>query len=298
MRPELKPGDEPVTEPLQVRRLTEADLVFADSVRALAGWNQTSADWERFLATEPDGCFLAEWEGVPAGTATTTTYGRVMAWIGMVLVQPDFRRRGIGTALLHRCLDHLQARKIPCLKLDATPAGRPVYLGLGFQDEWTLARWSGQVSALPAAGRDRRIRPWRSTDLTRVDALEAAAFGVSRQRLLAALASQSLAALVIESESGEVVGYGFLRPGARALYLGPVVADSAEAGLCLVEALMARSEGQIIFWDIPDPNTSAVAWAQEHGLTRQRPLTRMFLGQNVAPGRPCQQFALAGPEVG
>ena len=89
---------------LRLRLLTREDLPFADSVRALAGWNQTLADWERFLATAPEGCFLAERNGVPAGTATTIIYNRALAWIGMVLVHPDFRRHGIGRALLERCI--------------------------------------------------------------------------------------------------------------------------------------------------------------------------------------------------
>ena len=368
MTPELNPNVESLKVPLRVRRFAEADLPFADSVRALAGWNQTRADWVRFRATEPDGCFLGEWDGTSAGTATTTVYGTMLAWIGMVLVHPDFRRRGIGTALLRRCLDYLRERNIPCLKLDATPAGRPVYLELGFQDEWTLTRWAGPVkpsqqpppvrssgfsrsgrfmageqvrreqgasqelsvvfaslslceaggegrgeggwlqgsqapefvsgNCLPTAESNLRVRPWQSTDLPRVEALDTAAFGVSRQRLLAALAPQSLAALVVESQLGDLAGYGFLRPGSRALYLGPVVAASPVAGLLLVEALVARSEGQTIFWDIPDQNTAAVAWATDHGLTSQRPLTRMFLGRNLVPGLPSQLFALAGPEVG
>src|SRR5215510_8173248 len=118
---------------LHVRCLTQADLPFADSVRATAGWNQTRRDWERFLALEPNGCFLAEWNGAPAGTATTTVYGTELAWIGMVLVHPDYRRRGIGRALLEHCIEHLREREVRCIKLDATPAGKKVYDGLGFK---------------------------------------------------------------------------------------------------------------------------------------------------------------------
>lgn len=283
---------------LTLRQLTRADLAFADSVRALVGWNQTRADWDRFLAAEPQGCFLAEWHGAPAGTATTTVYGPELAWIGMVLVHPEFRRRGIGRALLERCIEHLQQRKVRCLKLDATPLGRPVYLGLGFQDEWTLRRWARPAGSAPVAQLDSRSAPWLEADLRRVEPLDATAFGVSRKRLLPALARQSLAALVRGSEPAGPAGYGFLRPGSQALYLGPVVAATPEAGLGLAAELLARSGDHQVYWDIPDDNTVAVAWAEQHGFTEQRPLTRMFLGDNTTPGDPRLQFALAGPEVG
>ena len=54
--------------PLSLRLLRHKDLAFADSLRALVAWNQTFDDWERFLALEPDGCFLAECNGAPAGS--------------------------------------------------------------------------------------------------------------------------------------------------------------------------------------------------------------------------------------
>jgi GNAT superfamily N-acetyltransferase len=196
------------------RVLTHADLPFADSVRALAGWNQTVADWERFLELEPDGCFLAECNGSPAGTATTLVYDAALAWIGMVLVHPDFRRRGIGRALLERCLEHLCERGVRCIKLDATPAGKKVYDQLGFKAEWSLTRWErAGVHSQPTAP-DSRVRSWRAADEQAFEPLDLAAFGVARRRLVPALARQSLGAFVFESGPDKIAGYGLLRSGA------------------------------------------------------------------------------------
>ena len=79
-----------------LRLMSESDLSFADSLRAGAGWNQTPQDWQRLLALEPEGCFVAQWNDLLAGTVTTTRFGTKLAWIGMLLVHPQFRRRGIG----------------------------------------------------------------------------------------------------------------------------------------------------------------------------------------------------------
>lgn len=288
----------PMNSSLRLRQMTAADLPFADSVRALAGWNQTLGDWQRMLAHEPEGCFLAEWNGAPAGTATTTVYGQELAWIGMVLVHPDYRRRGVGKGLLERCIEYLRGRGVRCIKLDATPLGQKVYDRLGFKNEWTLSRWVHTSLHPGFAVSDPRIRSWRVEDCRLIDRLDTAAFGVSRQRLLQALAQQNRHALVLESEPRRVAAYGLRRSGAQALYLGPVVATSATTGLRLVEALLARTDGETIFWDIPDPNAAAVAWASRQGFSRQRSLTRMYLGRNSAPGDPRKQFALAGPEKG
>jgi GNAT superfamily N-acetyltransferase len=287
---------------LHIRNFTEGDLAFADSLRALAGWNQTIADWRRFLGTDADGCFVAELDGLPVGTATTTTYGPALAWIGMVLVHPDHRRRGIGRALLIRCLEHLRQRGVRCIKLDATPAGQPVYQSLGFESEWTLTRWqrSGNSShpSRPSPP-EVRIRKWRKEDLRDVEQIDSTAFGVSRAKSLSLLMSQASHALVAEEpRNGSILGYGLMRTGARALYLGPVVAMSPPVGSGLLDALLATASGREIYWDLPD---LVPAW-REHalglGLTVQRTLTRMFLGSNETPGKPEWQAAIAGPEIG
>jgi len=283
---------------IRLRCLTRADLPFADSVRALEGWNQTMRDWERFLAMEPDGCFLAEWQGRPAGTATTITHGPELAWIGMVLVHPGFRRRGIGRALLCHCIDCLQRRAVRCIKLDATPAGKPVYEALGFQEEWTLTRWQRSRSFGKGTTPGEGISDLRDAGLGIVEQLDASAFGTSRRTLLHALVTQCRQALVLRSERGDISGYGLLREGSRALYLGPVIADSSDGAIRLVRKLLEGCDEKDIFWDIPDRHRALASWAGESGFIAQRSLTRMSLGENVAPGSPDKVFAIAGPEIG
>jgi GNAT superfamily N-acetyltransferase len=283
---------------LDLRLMTADDLLFADHLRALEGWNQSLEDWRRYLMTEPNGCFVAVWNGVPAGTIIATIYGQELGWIGMLLVHPDFRRRGIGTELLKVCIKYLQGRNVRCIKLDATPAGKVVYDVLGFKDEWTLSRWEGVYAPPSLLTPDLRVRKWQKTDIPMVDRIDAEAFGVSRNRVLQALAHESLSALILESKPGRIVGYGLLRGGSRAMQIGPVVATSSHSGIHLIEALLLDSRGQRIFWDIPHRNTAAIDWAKHQSFTVQRSLTRMYLGENSMPGDPQKHFALAGPELG
>jgi len=281
---------------LGIRALVDSDLQFADSIRELAGWNQLPQDWLRLLQHDSDGCFLAEWEGRPAGTATTTAYGTDLAWIGMVIVHPDLRRHGIGRALLHHCIAHLQEKKVACIKLDATPLGKTVYDQLGFVDEWSLARWEAEGLHLNAEGSAQT--EWLGQEPTPpLLQLDRGAFGVNRERMLQALAAQSEAVLH-RTPDGKLDGYGMLRPGRNAFYLGPIVATSDHAGEAIARALLHRARGQRVFWDAPDATAGAVALAKELGFTQQRVLTRMHLGENNSPGTPGNVWALAAPEIG
>jgi ribosomal protein S18 acetylase RimI-like enzyme len=287
-----------MSDALLVRAMRQSDMQFADSLRALAGWNQTMTDWQRLLAMQPAGCFLAEWDGAPAGTATTMVYGLDLAWIGLVLVHPEYRRRGIGRGLLLKCIEHLRACRVRCIKLDATPEGRPIYESLGFKDEWTLRRWESELSTPSPHSGDSHIRDWADADAARFDPYDVRAFGASRQNLIIALARESRCALTYESEAGVPTGFGLLRQGARASYLGPVSAVSPEHGIALIEALAARAGAGRMFWDIPDLNAAAIGWAERRGFRVQRSLTRMWLGDDCRSGNPFEQFAAAGLELG
>jgi GNAT superfamily N-acetyltransferase len=275
--------------------MEKRDLSFADSVRAAVGWNQTIQDWERVLSIQPDGCFVAEWEGKLSGTATTTCFGKQLSWIGMILVHPDFRRHGIGKALMNHCLKFLKDRQLDCIKLDATPLGKTLYDQLGFKDEWNLARWEIDA-AKPELFDSKSIRALRASDWPKLLELDTKAFGVPRENLIRKLADQSVRALVYENASG-LVGYGMLRKGSRSNYLGPIVATEDQAAQSLIQMILASAKGSL-FWDIPDQNTKAVELAKNFGFKHQRPLIRMYLGENRFPGEPKLQYAIADPATG
>lgn len=282
---------------LRIRLFETTDLAFADSLRALAGWNQTPDDWLRFLNHQPDGCFIAEWDGQPVGTATTTIYEDKVAWIGMVLVHPDARRRGIGRALLEHCIAFLKPR-VACIKLDATPLGKTLYDTLGFKDEWTLRRWETTSANIPEHLMEYPVRTWQPRHGSEIIPLDQEAFGVARAGMLNSIATRAALPVVHLSPKGRVNGYAIARKGTRAHYFGPVVAESLPIAGPLLKTLCAGLPNKPIFWDIPDANTGAVELAKLLGFQPQRPLIRMFLGENRWPGDPQKIFALAGPEIG
>jgi GNAT superfamily N-acetyltransferase len=269
-----------------IRRLSNDGLDFAQSIRSIAGWNQTDRDWRRLFDSEPEGCFLAEMDGQPAGTATTTSYGVELAWIGMILVHPEYRRRGVATRLMDHCLAWLTERmKVRCVKLDATPLGREVYEKLGFQDEFEITRWEGHSTPGYEGERSK-------FDSATIRELDRKAFGADRLGFLKRLASDSRRILV------DTRGFGMLRDGSNADYLGPIVSREGESGCTIVRSLLQCPDVRPVFWDIPEDNAPAVHLARELGFRRQRLLIRMWTGQQKAVGDPAFQWAISGPETG
>ena len=300
---ERGPADLELSMPaIVIRQLTLEYLALADSVRDLAGWNQTSQDWRRLLACEPKGCFLAQWNGISVGTATALRYGHDLAWIGMLLVHPDYRRRGIAAALLEHCLEYLSSGGIRCVKLDATPAGESVYARHGFQVETTLTRWEGETqpsgecyhyNARSLSGINIGSEDWAV--ITRLDRQS---MGAAREPLLKSLVQESVRGYVMADNSAAVDGFGLLKAGSQALYLGPVTSLSSATGIALARLLLQQSEASRVYWDIPDGNGEVVELAIELGFSRQRPLTRMWYGASHIHGNLKMQFGIGDPSTG
>ena len=285
--------DEPVAD-VQMRVMTEADIPFGMKLKNLTKWNQLPADWKRFIDLEPKGCFVAVLDGEDVGTVSTTTYGRKLAWIGMVLVPPEHRRKGIGTALLQKAISYLQEKKIEVIGLDATPLGNKLYLTLGFWEDFGLERRQGAGQSIKSSG----VSPMTSRDLDAVAEFDAVRFGVPRPNVLSLLRAGYPDLCWVLKKSDRVTGYLMMRPGLNAHQIGPwVAADPASAEELFKTALNAVAS-KPVFLDVVVPNTSAMKIVERYGFTLQRPFLRMFLGKNKYPANTSQMYAISGVEKG
>jgi GNAT superfamily N-acetyltransferase len=281
----------------QLRRMTDGDIDFGIRLKAAAGWNQLPADWKRLMRLEPEGCFVLESDGVPVGTVTTTLYEKRLAWIGMVLVSPEERRKGYGTELLKAAMDYCETQRVEVIKLDATPLGKKLYDTLGYVDEYRLKRMQGSASRQISES-VRRMRP---VDLWEVVQLDIGFFGVSRQGLLERLFEEnpSLSFVANKSGSSEIVGYLFARPGQMAFQIGPWIAKEPSAAEELFKAALNALAGQSLFLDVlQQVNPHAEAMVAKYGFTTQREFIRMFYGKNLFPGKPAEIYAICGVEKG
>jgi GNAT superfamily N-acetyltransferase len=281
------------------RRMTPDDVGDADRLRQLIGWNQTPADWRRMLKLSPQGCFVATQNRVLLGSVTSITYEGTLSWIGMMLVHPGYRRQGIGRHLMETVLAYLHDRGVSCIRLDATPMGLPLYEQLGFVTEWTLTRWQGQGNRHPrlSQGRSERTRILRDADWPGVQAIDRQVLGASRLDMVQGLWQDSVQVLVWPAQ-GPVAGWGLLRSGTNADYLGPIVCCIEDGALALVDALLAAGGDRPVFWDVPDQNAAAGAAVRRLGFIPIRTLTRMRLGPAAGNSDPLAQFAIADPSAG
>ncbi len=280
-----------------IRALGPADVSAGLRLGAQAGWNQTVADWQRMLDLQPGGCFGLEVAGQVVATVTTIVYPGKLAWVGMMLVDQQWRRHGFGRRLLQRALDWLAAGGVSMVMLDATPLGRNLYLQLGFRDLFDLERRQGL--ALGRSTADIAIRPLQPNELDNAAGeFDTLAFGRDRLRVLRGCLSSPGAFGFVAGSTGKLTGLVMARPGAHHWHIGPLEATDDLAAKALFDAALAPLAGQPVLIDVPSPNAFARELAASRGLAVARTLTRMVLGGDPPPVDVGLTYGIAGLETG
>jgi GNAT superfamily N-acetyltransferase len=284
-----------------LRALTAGDLLEALALSTSAGWNQQLADWRLLQTLAAGGGFAAVSGRHVVGTALAIDYGG-FAWIAMMLVEPGWRGRGVGARLLDAAMQTVPANRH--IRLDATEAGRPLYLRHGFREESLLTRLVAPAAraAVPHDAGGMAIRPLTAADLPVVAEQDTRVFGGDRRQVLEwALGQAPQYALMADREAGRA-GYTFGRPGRLFDQVGPVVAADDASAIALVSAALGAAAGRSVVVDAFDARPAFVAWLHARGFAAQRPLFRMRRPpREAAPGGPAPvsvspEYAILGPD--
>ena len=213
--------------------------------------------------------------GVAAGAVFTGT-----GWVGGVAVVPGHRRAGLGGALTEAIVEFLEGRGVTTVLLHATALGRPVYERLGFVPEAAYLTLTGPTR--PPSPGDPSLRAGRQSDLKAVLALDLAATGEDRRRLLTALWPTGG---LVAAGDGRPLGYHLAspwRPG------GAAVAADPETGLALLDAVRAGA-GDGVAVSVPAANAAALRFLAAAGFAEHSRTVRMHRGPRV-PWDPAALF--------
>jgi ribosomal protein S18 acetylase RimI-like enzyme len=261
------------------------------------GWNQTEKDWKRLVANPQNTCLVASDETRIIGTATAMNYSNVVSWIGMVLVEKSYRGRGISKILLSDLLNQLESFK--SIKLDATPAGQPVYKKFGFQDECIIYRMTNP--ALENFRPDKNEitpEPILFQNIPEVTALDESIFGAERSYLLKSLIYDYPDKAWLIKGNGYITAFALSRQGRDFQHIGPVFASNLKDAKVLISHAMLRLIGQAVSMDVPEDKIELIQWLNSFGFTSQRYFVRMYRQSNPCPGKTENQFLICGPEFG
>lgn len=282
---------------IQIRKLVHDDIESAMKLVQAEGWNQTEKDWQLLIGNPLNYCIAAEIEDNVVGTATAINYFNNVAWIGMVLVNKEYRGRGISKILLSTVFNELKSCK--SIKLDATPAGLPVYEKLGFMPEYSISRLVN-ISFESARLADFKLYPVRiqEKDIPSIIEFDKHVFGSDRTQLIRSFVNDNPEKCWVLKRENKIVGFALGRKGNKYHQIGPVSAQTSDTAKLLIAHALKDLYGQPIVIDMLDDKQELTEWLTAAGFVKQRSFTRMFLKGNSYPGEIGFQYLISGPEFG
>jgi GNAT superfamily N-acetyltransferase len=273
-------------EQIALVRLGVADATAALALSAEAHWNQNEADW-RFFLSQATVFGVRDGQDHLIATAALLPYSSGNAWISMVLVTANWRRRGLATKLVDACLAAAASQGLTTW-LDATPAGATVYGPLGFEPTLQLRRLRLEH---PISTKAEAPVSLSSSDVEQFASRDRIAMGFDRTVLVNELGRRSASRLVSAH-----TGVALVRDGRVARHIGPLFANSAKDALAMVNEIVWSETGPLLI-DAVYEQGEFLSGLTSSGWKIERPFQRMRFGR--AAGLPAEPpFAVAGPEYG
>jgi GNAT superfamily N-acetyltransferase len=225
---------------------------------------------ETYLTMPGVQTFVAEHDGRPAGMVVGNDYGNT-AYVALMGVDPEFHRRGIGSALMDALIAWLDERGFACAELDATPMGAPLYEQHDFRDYGET-----HVYANDDRGDGEPVsRICFASDRASLFVCDREAFGADRSAVLGRLLDDAANTAFVEGPMGDVRGFAVAQP--RAELIGPVIAADVEMAARLIGSAHAALRGPSRV-GVPSENTQTAQILVQHGFALTRSLRHMIRG--------------------
>lgn len=279
--------------PMNIRTMNPEDMTLAVEWARREGWNPGLGDAPCFYAADPEGFFIGEIEGEPVGCVSAIRYGESYGFLGFYIVTPGLRGQGYGLQLWDSAMRHVAGR---ALGLDGVPDQQDNYRKSGFELAYRNIRFEGGGLGDPTL--PTPLRPLGNFPMEQVKAYDRTLFGVERDLFLDHWLAQPGAVALGAGTGDALSGYGMIRPCHTGFKIGPLFADSAQQAEMLLDALLGQAPaGAPVYFDTPEVNAEAVAFAEARGMNRVFETARMYKGE--APSIPMDRvFGVTSFELG
>lgn len=285
-------------EQLDIRQLDRPELDELIGWAADEGWDPGRADADAFWNADPEAFVGFDFGGGLGGAGAVVAYGDELGFVGLFIVRPELRRRGLGTQLWAEMMRRLRSRLrdgAP-LALDGVPEMTSFYSAGGFDELHGTSRRRAVIDAA-ALDPDPELVPVTQVPFEELLAFDAPCFGAPRPRFLEGwLEPEGGAGLALPGDGG-LRGYGVLRPTVGGFKVGPLFAEDAAVAARLLDGLLAAAAGSAVSLDVPETNAEAVAMADAHGMKEVFRCVRMYSGRPPATAW-ARVFGLTTLELG
>lgn len=282
---------------LTLGRIDAADIASVLALIRDVGWRVTPDQLRVFMASGT--LFGHRVRGRLISSAALFSYGPAYAFIGLVIVHPDFQRLGLGRALLQRCLAARPPAAGPT-GLIATDAGFPLYTSFGFRVVDQIHRYeyaAAEHSPISDPLLPHPLTPIGALDIDDLSALDQTAFGVSRRGVYVHLVPDLMVGIAVRDESMRLQGYGLSIRNADLLVVGPLVATHVDIATSLLRRFVHGAIGPVRI-NVPGHQTSFRQALLDMGFQQVSTSRLMVVGSDSPPGQRDLVYGILDPALG
>ncbi|MFW9993892.1 MAG: GNAT family N-acetyltransferase [Candidatus Odinarchaeota archaeon] len=287
------------------------DQAILKEMDAFVDWNMSTHPLSNLIDISEGGAFVARHKDRNIGQVFAFPYNEEIGWIAFLVVDPAYRKRGIGRALMDEAINFLSQKGMKSIGLYATIDGAPLYQKMGFVKNLTSWRF---MSEGPKSLTRLKSHFTANFDFSKVNfvdfsnvnhelfekvvSLDTTAFGANRYRIFENRLKMGSWHCITVVAGDRIDAFGMWRLIDNYFgFIGPIVC----ADFSLFQILFAKIALQLIevaaskfYLGTDDAEVST--WMTDLGFSvSERPLL-MFLGQ--VPGFTPQRRVICHPAKG
>lgn len=175
----------------------------------------------------------------PYGIVFTYYYPPRTGWIGLLIVDEKFRKKGIGSKLFLKAINHLENSGCKEILLDAVPEIISFYKNFQFFEIERSLRLKISISALlkslVSSPLSVRVQNNHIKEIFKFDLL---IFGVERSKTFLTMFKNPKSEGAVCFQDNMVKGYGFIHYSENSFSIGPLVARNSNIALDIISKLI------------------------------------------------------------
>ena len=263
---------------LEIRQLDFKGLSTLMDWAALEGWNTGKWDADAFWAADPEG-FLGIYDGdkLIAG-GSIVRYPPSFGFMGLFIVRPDWRGKGVGRDLWFKRRDLLLSRldKEACIGMDGVVAMQGFYNKGGFEPVYRELRYLRKGESLRE---NENVFPIVKADFDRIKIYDHSIVSYERAGFLKPwLFLPDRMGFKFEYQ-GELKGYALVRKVNEGYKIGPLFADDPKVAESLYRSCLNAAKDEPVAIDVPMVNEEALDLVKRYEASDIYECARMYYGE-------------------
>ena len=268
-----------------IRPLEITDIKLVTEWARKEGFAPGIEDVDIYRNTDKQALWIASLDNKPIGTIVGIRYNLIYGFVGLFIVDKDYRGQGYGIPLWKHVLNYMN--DLDCIGLEAAPSRVDDYSKWGFKESSITTRWRYLSNGFDI-NEDSDLNGLHlldETDITNnlIQTYDAMKEETPRPHFLSDwMFHKSGNVIALVDDNWNCLGFGRIRPcllqKGQGWRIGPLIADKPEYAQILLRRLLSKHPG-FIYIDSPGLNPLCKKVFYNMGFTNHSYTVRMYKGQ-------------------